>query len=279
MKKEFDNYLLGNIMKYYKYEPFNVIGQLEDYIRDYPRDYVGYTYYAKMLIDTGDLETAEQVLNFIDDTFPDVKKAEIKYHRVRLLMLSGRFEEAKEVFEQYKEAITSRDPKNELFEVMYDAITNNEKRRSYNNRYLINQMIEYRYEDFLNHIKRHLADNNKDLDEPNAVIFAPDFPMEQILEEVKQYIPGDKKLFFGYYNDFYTFKYDCSGRVDNKSVDYFRIVTIHDTANFITMYPLDSGELLPYIDLNYLKEEKEESKVKRLSRVDRFNQKYGNFIK
>lgn len=279
MKNQYDNYTLKNIMKYYKYEPFSVIDQLEDYMRKYPNDYAGYTDYAKMLIDVGKFDIAEQVLNFIDERFPQVKVEELKYYRVRLLMFTYRFEEAKQVFDEYRKEIMQRDPKNVVFDELYDVLTNKQLKRNYNNRYVINQMIEYRYEDFLNHIQKHTADFNEDLDEPNNTVFASDFPIDKIIEEMVKYVPSDNRTFFSYYNDFYVFKYDNNGRISNKSVDYFRVVAIHDTPNFITMYPLDSGASLPFIDLNYLKEEKEESKVKRLSRVDRFNQKYGNFIK
>lgn len=279
MKNLYNNYILGNIMKHYKYEPFNVVEQLEEYIRDYPKDSAGYIYYAKMLIDIGNFDIAEQVLDFIDKTFPQARYEETKYYRVRLLMLTNRYEEAKEVFDKYKNEIMHRDPQNEIFEIVYDAITNKSLKRNYENRYLVNQMIEYRYEDFLKHIKKHMADSNKDSDNPNAVIFASDFPIDLILEEVKKYVPSDKRIFFSYNNDFYVFKYDNNGRINNKVVDYFRIVALHDTDNFITMYPLDSGAYLPYIDLNYLKDEKEKSSVKKLSRVDKFNQKYSNFIK
>ena len=75
------------------------------------------------------------------------------------------------------------------------------------------------------------------------------------------------------------FKYDNAGRISNKSVDYFRLVTIHGTNAFITMYPMHHGASLPYTDLNYLNEDYKNNNVKRLSRVDKFYNKYGNLSK
>ena len=40
------------------------------------------------------------------------------------------------------------------------------------------------------------------------------------------------------------------------------------------MYPADDCENLPYTDLNYLNEEITNPKVKRLSQIDKFNQRY-----
>ena len=64
------------------------------------------------------------------------------------------------------------------------------------------------------------------------------------------------------------------GRVDNKLANYFKVVCLHDTKDFITMCPVLEGENLPYIDINYLKEEKETSKVKRISQTEKFYQRY-----
>ena len=38
---------------------------------------------------------------------------------------------------------------------------------------------------FLEHIQKHMADYNQDLENPNEFIFTPDFPMDKVLNEVK----------------------------------------------------------------------------------------------
>ena len=104
------------------------------------------------------------------------------------------------------------------------------------------------------------------------IIFNEDFPVSKVLEELKKYIPS-KKSIFSMYADKYTFKYDFCGRVNNKVSDFFRVVTFHNENKLLTMYPVSYGSELDYIDLNYLKEEK--NSIKRLSRIDKFNQRYG----
>ena len=144
------------------------------------------------------------------------------------------------------------------------------------NTYLYRQIIEYKNDDFLEHIKKHLADFNKDLDNPNSSIFSTDFPIDNVIETVKKCIPSSKRLFTGFYEDTYVFKYDCCGRVNNKSTNYFKVICFNDTNDIITMCPSLNCEELPYIDINHLNSiiHTENCKVKRLSQTDKFNQRY-----
>lgn len=144
------------------------------------------------------------------------------------------------------------------------------------NTYLYRQMVYYKNDDFLDHIKEHLADYNKDLDNPNSCIFSTDFPISEIIETVISYIPSNKRFFTGFYQDTYVFKYDCCGKVNNKTTNYFKVVCFNDTKDIITMFPSLNCNELPCIDLNYLIKNKitENNKVKRLSQIDKFNQKY-----
>ena len=141
------------------------------------------------------------------------------------------------------------------------------------NSYIFRQIIKYEESDFLEHIKRHLADYNKDSDEPNACIFSSNFPIEDILKEIKKYIPSDKRLYPSDFDNLYTFKYDGCGKVNNKTTDYFKVICFHNTQDIITFYPATDCEELPYIDLNYLNTNKN-TKVKRLSQTEKFNQRY-----
>ncbi len=49
--QHYDNYLLADIMKWFKYEPYSTMKNLEQYIDKYPLDVVAYTYYSQILID------------------------------------------------------------------------------------------------------------------------------------------------------------------------------------------------------------------------------------
>ena len=140
-------------------------------------------------------------------------------------------------------------------------------------KYLFNQIANYKEDEFLEHIKKHLADYNSELDEPNKNIFVPDFPINDVLKEVKKYIPSEKTLYTGFYENVYVFKYNECGRVNNRLVDYLKIVCFDGTSDMLTILPVEEGENLPYIDLNYMVEEKKVNEVQRISAVERFNRR------
>lgn len=141
------------------------------------------------------------------------------------------------------------------------------------NSYLFRQIIEHKDEEFIEHIQKHLADYNKDLDEPNKNVFVPDFPINEVVKEIKKYIPSNKKLCTGFWENTYIFKYDGCGRDNNRLVNYFKVVCFDKSSNMITMLPVSGLDDLPQIDLNYMvKEDKKE--VKRESAIDKFNRKF-----
>ena len=75
------------------------------------------------------------------------------------------------------------------------------------------------------------------------------------------------------FDDKYIFKFDNCGRADYKITDYFEVVTLLDSCDFITMYPANISNTMPYIDLNYLKENKKVNE-KRISQIDKFYKRY-----
>ena len=272
----YNHNLLLKIMKNFKYEPFITISNLEYYIDKYPLDMTAYIYYSQILIDINNFESAEKVIDYMDEMFPTVKDDRAVFNKFRLLCLSEKYEEAKEFYDEYKYDLLNVDPKIDLFETIYETKNDNELKRSLFNRYVVNQIIDYQDDSFIDHIKKHLADYNKDFEQPNPALFNADFPLEKVLNEIRTLIPNDKSTNFSFYNNFYVFKYDNVGRLNNKPVDYIRVVVINGTDEIITMYPMQHGDYLPYIDLNYLNTIYQKPKVKTLSRVDKFYKKYPN---
>ena len=105
-------------------------------------------------------------------------------------------------------------------------------------------------------------------------MFVSKFPINKVLEEIKKYIPSDKRIYNGFYQDTYIFKYDYCGKDDNKAADYFKVICFHNTSDFITMCPSTNCQYLPCIDLNYMAKEK--PKQKQLSQIEKFNKRYRN---
>lgn len=278
---KFDNFTLWNIIKKSKYDPFDTLEQLKVYIEKYPTDIVAYRTYIIVLIDLGRFEEAETIINFIEHRFPNFIDEKFIFNKFRLFCFTGRFEEANEMYKAHKEELLSVEPRIDFFDVIYRLQKGEQLERhlSPERNYLYNQIVDYNKDDFVEHIKKHTADYNLDIEDSNHAIFNPDFPIDDIIDELEKIIPNENKTYFGFSNNFYVFKFNNAGRVSNKSVDFFRVVTLNGTNHFITMYPMEHGELLPHIDLNHLNKSVDSPKVRQLSRLEKFNQKYEKYLK
>lgn len=255
----------------------------EEYFKKYPKDYSGYPYYCSILITLGKFELAEKILNYVeqaykqDSSFNQSKKLEkFKYNmfftKMKLLSYQEKYEELYRIcIDNIDEIIGTSLNSVFFYSKKKTGRLNPEKRDE--NTYLFKQIVRYEEKDFFEHIQKHLSEYNESLDEPNATIFESNFPIKEVVEEIKKYIPSDKRLFAGFYQDIYFFKYNECGRVNKRLVNYFKVVCLHNSTDFITMCPVNGNDNLPHIDLNYLIKE-EPVKVKRLSQIDKFNQRY-----
>ena len=148
-----------------------------------------------------------------------------------------------------------------------------EKRREKNS-YLFRQIVEYKEEDFFNHIQKHSADYNKDLDNPNKNIFVPGFPIENVVNEVKKNLFDNNRLYTGFIENTYVFKCEGCGRVDKKLVDYLKVVCFDKTKDIITMLPVSGMENFPQVDISYITKKEEKKEEKRPSQIDKFNKRF-----
>lgn len=261
--------------------------KFEEYLKKYPSDYSAYTYYVSCLITLGYFEEAEKHFeylkkqNFIDNILNcELKKVKllqnnIVFSYIKLLCYQHKYEEMYHFcLENF--SIVENIGLSSAFFYCKKKLNMIDNSLRYGEKYLYRQIIDYKESDFIDHIKKHLQNFNKDLDNPNYTIFSYDFPIREIIETIKNFMPSYKRLFVGFYDDTYVFKYDCCGRVNNKTTNYFKVICFHDTSNIITMYPCLNCENLPYIDLNYLKQNinEENMKVKKRSQIDKFNQRY-----
>ena len=95
---------------------------------------------------------------------------------------------------------------------------------------------------------------------------------EKVLKEIKRNINLDNKYFYGFFIDKYFFRYDGCGEAFHKNADYFEVITIHNTHNILTIYPSLDGKFHNNIDLNYIL--LEDVPTRKLSQIDKFNQRY-----
>lgn len=285
MKMYFNKHEFLEALKLNDTNPYLAEKKYEEYFMKYPMDYNSYPYYISLLIYIGKFKKAENLLNYIkkqmirDDKYCN-NAFKVDYFnygefvcRMKLLFYTGRYQEAIEYYCNNASKINASDLTDNFGAVLLYCHKklgqNNLKQDMGNNSYLFKQILDYSENNFRNHIKKHLISESE---EENDCMFKEDFPIDTIIDEIKKYIPSNKALYNGFLNKLYYFKYDNCGRCDNKITNYFKVVTFSDN-NFITMCPTKEGENLPYTDLNYIME-KNESKVKKISQIDKFNKRF-----
>lgn len=266
-----------------KKNPYEAKIRFEKYLAKYPKDYNGYAYYILSLISLELYEDAEKILDYVVSISQEDKKfmnmtdklesfnTSIFKCRLKLLSYQGKFEELYKLC-GVNLSLVKNDL--ELKRLYFYATVNSgnrisRERDSYS--YVFRQILEYHESDFFEHTQKHLTEQ---IFEDNFSVFVPDFPIHEVVNEIKKYIPSNKRMCSQYFQDEYIFRYDGCGRnSDNKVVNYFMVICIHNTKDIITMYPMVEREELPYVDLNYMIKETE-VKVKRRSQIDKFNQRY-----
>lgn len=261
--------------------------RFENYLENYPKDYSARIYYSFVLSKLGYFNEAEEIINeaeFLFNNNNDSRHRQINEKAFEKLIIQSRLrslsyqENYKELYKYFKNHIE------EIKEMDFDLgrtlfyckkkLGKLDLNRREGNSYIFRQTVEYKESDFLEHIKKHMEEYNINIPNPNDCVFYKEFPLNKVLEEIKKNIPSEKRLFPGDYDNLYIFKYDRCGKIKEKPVNYIKVICFHDTTDIITMYPADDCENLPYTDLNYLNEEITNPKVKRLSQIDKFNQRY-----
>ena len=96
--------------------------------------------------------------------------------------------------------------------------------------------------------------------------------MEEIYYKLRQMLPNDKCIYHSIFDSMHVIKYDNNGHVNSKLVDYFAVITVIGTNDIITMYPFDNKSRSYALDLTPTTDV---SKVKKISQIDKFNQRYG----
>ena len=284
INKYYNGWEFKQILKLMETNPITANLKLKIYVEEYPKDYCAQIYYIATLITLGEFQEAETILkelelmsandkvfkNNVDIKLQKKLQTNIISSKVRLLSYQEKYEELYELYLLYEKDLKELDIEIDRLNFYCRKKLNlptETSPRAYT--YIYRQINQYSEPDFLDHIRKHLALYNRD---KKQSVFNYDFPIDKVIMEIKKYIPCSKKMYPYLYADSYIFKYDFCGIDSNKTVNYFKVVCFHNTRDIITMFPINCSEELPYIDLNYLV--KTDEKVKGLSRIDRFNNRY-----
>ena len=283
MPKEYFNKLeTDNIFKLKKTNPILALKKYEHYLKEYPNDYYTYCFYIDTLISLGrfnkasdEIEKAKEVAEknnyFLNLNRKYSFDQKIHYQTLRLLFFGGKYYECLQYIENYGDSLV--DVGISIIKLLCKKrLGNLNLSREDGYSYLHKQIIEYDENEFLEHVKKHFTDS--DVESKIENYFISDFPVLDVLKEIKKYIPSDKSLSMGLNESRYYFKFDNCGRYNKKIDNFIEVICIYGTSDIITMYPVLYGENLPYVDLNYMiKKENYETKPTS-DRISKFYKRY-----
>ena len=262
--------------------PYESKMMYEEYFNKYPNDYASYPYFVSLLISLGEIEYAKEIYELAEKKVIRDNKYRTdkdKYHyfeygmftcKLKILFQEEKYQDVLSLYYRDIHKFQNAEFNNVCFYCL-EKLGKLDKAKRDMNSYLFRQIVEYKEEDFRNHIEKHMLLPDKEND--NESIFTEEFPIDKVIEEIRKCIPSDKRILSGYLTDYYYFKYNDCGKYQFKYTDYFEVVCFHDTGDIITMYPTNNCENMPYIDLNYLKKE-DKIMVKELSQIDKFKMRY-----
>lgn len=284
--KYYDEFAFTEAISLIQTDPYKALSELKKYFDKYPLDYSSYPYYISTLMLIGEFDAAEEKLNYIQNIYDSgiYKKDErrdailrysIIYAKFKLLCYQRKYEEAYNYYYDNINSIKKFDVDKILFycRMKMGLIDENIiKERNYQP-YFYRQIIDYQESDFIHHAKKHCKDTLYG-DEEAKSEFVSGFPFEEVVSEIKKYIPSEKRLYPGFMDNMYLFRYDGCGTCSEGSINFIKVITFDNSKNIITMYPFLQGEKFPYVDLNYMRKVNN-MKVKRRSQIDKFNDRYG----
>lgn len=264
-----------------KYEA--AISEFEEYLKKFPYDVSMYLYYTELLISVGELEKAEDKLK----NLPVIKK---NYHKkdyntntkeyllnyllqqIKILSFTKRYEECYNLVKKNISALEIYGAgENSSFPLFLrkqlDLITEEDNTKPYYQSYLPRQILSYDEERAIEQIKK--CQNSI-----NNIHFSESFPLETIYSYLRQNLPLEDRMNATLFHNHYIMKYNHSGYINGNPVNYLDVVTLNDSNDIIMIRPYKNEERQPHTDLNFMYGE-ENPKVKRMSQIDKFNQRYG----
>lgn len=280
--KYYDKWEFEQLLSLAIVNPIEADIQYEEYLSKHSEDYTAYAYYASNLITLGKLDKAQKVLEYVeslyrnDANFAELDKTKsfehnLVYSKLKLLAYQKKYDK---LFSFYKKNSYKLNEHKNMDPVIFYCLKQMEMldvSKRHRNSYIFRQILEYNEDDFFEHIQKHLSEYNMNQSCDDKSLFGADFPIKDVVSEVKKRLQSSKSLYIGFYDDTYVFKYDGCGRVDNKLVDYFKVVCFHGTSDIITMFPDKDCQTLPHVDINYMQLS---SPSKKESQIEKFRNRY-----
>ena len=209
---------------------------------------------------TGDIEKAEEMSCKMLSSICDSKNL---VYFLNCSLRKDSFEEFKMKYNILEEYLRKDDMTVRLLECF--ARKENIKREK--TIYSEEQIINYNKKSAIDHIKKHHGE-----DSAYISYFNNNNDIEKIFNEISDYIIEKKPYYSGVYDVYIVHLNDIKmGSIYNEKLNDISIITLPNTKNIITMYPVNK------VDENLNDVEQEKPKTKRLSQIDKFNKKYQQF--
>ena len=132
--------------------------------------------------------------------------------------------------------------------------------------YVEKQIIDFNKSSALAHIRAAHVEKQE-----GKSTFTEGINLEELYSYIQSQMKDDEKIHEDIM-DIYSIYYPNAGEEDGKPLNYIRVVAITNTKDILTMYPSEEYFLPRKCDY-----QKQEEKSKQMSRVDKFNQKFGQF--
>lgn len=127
--------------------------------------------------------------------------------------------------------------------------------------YIYSQFEDYSYDKLVKHIDKQHSGNGV------TTIFSENLDLNSFVLEIQEEINKTKPV-KNFTFDKYHIKYNNVGYVNGESIDYCEVIVLPNTKKIITIYPYRGTTMRK-------KELQEKRPQKKMTRIEKFNQKYG----
>lgn len=140
----------------------------------------------------------------------------------------------------------------------------------------VKYLFNYDKNSAIKHIKKHLDIN---LDKEKHSIFNNDVDIDLLFEEMSNQLGVYKKYYTDYILDCYYIEYPNAGIDQGIKANYLKIITVFNTNNIISMYPISKDDIKPGDFINKIKKEiknvsNSKIKIKMKTQIEKFNERY-----
>ena len=209
------------------------------------------------------LEIIDIIKETINSNSIDNRKTIILAERLtEILIYNERYQEAYELFQKYS-IYMKEDLKEEMYAFLVKKLNLDIEVKS--KRYIINQIINYNYNQAIEHIAKHKYENKNKI---VHTVFNDEISIEELIKMIKPHLILENLYDVGVIN---RYEIDCT----NIDLNEERIVvgTLSETGDIVFCYPYKQNEE----ELDKIVEN--EDKVVRKTGLQRFNERYKNYLK